>query len=122
MEGNINGKRQCGRKKSRLGNIEETTTRRINECCEVAPDREEWRRTIASNLWQETEQRKTCYCLSPEDQIGRKVVDREAEEVDETLGQGIMTDMGMSEAVGSAMVRERWRHMASNLFAETKLR
>ncbi|GFR92644.1 hypothetical protein ElyMa_004358300 [Elysia marginata] len=59
MEGKINGKRQRGRKrKSWLGNIEETTTRRINECCEVALDREEWRRTIASNLWQETEQRK----------------------------------------------------------------
>ncbi|GFS22390.1 hypothetical protein ElyMa_003362500 [Elysia marginata] len=58
MEGKINGKRQRGRKrKSWLGNIEETTTRRINECCEVALDREEWRRTIASNLWQETEQR-----------------------------------------------------------------
>ncbi|GFR73097.1 hypothetical protein ElyMa_000396700 [Elysia marginata] len=58
MEGNINGKRQRGRKrKSLLGNIEETTTRRINECYEVALDREEWRRTIASNLWQETEQR-----------------------------------------------------------------
>ncbi|GFS15240.1 hypothetical protein ElyMa_006766300 [Elysia marginata] len=56
--GEINGKRQRGRKrKSWLGNIEETTTRRINECCEVALDREEWRRTIASNLWQETEQR-----------------------------------------------------------------
>ncbi|GFS09661.1 endonuclease-reverse transcriptase [Elysia marginata] len=35
----------------------EKTTRRINECCEVALVREEWRRTIASNLWQETEQR-----------------------------------------------------------------
>ncbi|GFR77707.1 endonuclease-reverse transcriptase [Elysia marginata] len=58
MEGKINGKRQRGRKrKSWPGNIEETTTRRINECCEVALDREEWRRTIASNLWQETEQR-----------------------------------------------------------------
>ncbi|GFR75233.1 endonuclease-reverse transcriptase [Elysia marginata] len=58
MEGKINGKRQRGRKrKSWLGNIEETTTRRINECCEVALNREEWRRTIASNLWQETEQR-----------------------------------------------------------------
>ncbi|GFS20116.1 UDP-glucuronosyltransferase 2A1-like [Elysia marginata] len=59
MEGKINRKRQRGRKrKSRLGNIEETMTRRrINECCEVALDREEWRRTIASNLWQETEQR-----------------------------------------------------------------
>ncbi|GFS21492.1 endonuclease-reverse transcriptase [Elysia marginata] len=58
MEGKINGKRQRGRKrKSWLGNMEETTTRRINECCEVALNREEWRRTIASNLWQETEQR-----------------------------------------------------------------
>ncbi|GFS09442.1 hypothetical protein ElyMa_004782500 [Elysia marginata] len=58
MEEKINGKRQRGRKrKSWLGNIEETTNRRINECCEVALDREEWRRTIASNLWQETEQR-----------------------------------------------------------------
>ncbi|GFR75891.1 hypothetical protein ElyMa_003932400 [Elysia marginata] len=58
MEGKINGKRQHGRKrKSWLGNIEETTTRRINDSCEVALDREEWRRTIASNLWQETEQR-----------------------------------------------------------------
>ncbi|GFS08253.1 endonuclease-reverse transcriptase [Elysia marginata] len=48
MEGKINGKRQRGRKrKSWLGNIEETTTRRINECCEVALNREEWRRTIA---------------------------------------------------------------------------
>ncbi|GFR69487.1 retrovirus-related Pol polyprotein from type-1 retrotransposable element R2 [Elysia marginata] len=51
MEGKINGKRQRFRKReSWLGNIEETTTRRINECCEVALDREEWRRTIASNL------------------------------------------------------------------------
>ncbi|GFS19584.1 RNA-directed DNA polymerase from mobile element jockey [Elysia marginata] len=58
MEGKINGKRQRGRKrKSWLGNMEETTTRRINECCEVALNREEWRRTIASKLWQETEQR-----------------------------------------------------------------
>ncbi|GFR71091.1 hypothetical protein ElyMa_005670200 [Elysia marginata] len=58
MEGKINGKGQRGRKrKSWLGNIEETTTRQINQCCEVALDREEWRRTIASNLWQETEQR-----------------------------------------------------------------
>ncbi|GFR66139.1 endonuclease-reverse transcriptase [Elysia marginata] len=58
MEGKINGKRQRGRKrKSWLGSMEETTTRRINECCEVALNREEWRRTIASNLWQETEQR-----------------------------------------------------------------
>ncbi|GFS05534.1 endonuclease-reverse transcriptase [Elysia marginata] len=58
MEGKINGKRQRGRKrKSWLGNIGETTTRRINECCEVALDREEWRRTIASNLWQEKEHR-----------------------------------------------------------------
>ncbi|GFS24836.1 endonuclease-reverse transcriptase [Elysia marginata] len=59
MEGKINGKRQrVRRRKSWLGNIEETMTRRINECCEVALDREEWRRTIASNLWQETEQRE----------------------------------------------------------------
>ncbi|GFR73558.1 endonuclease-reverse transcriptase [Elysia marginata] len=58
MEGKINGKRQRGRKRrSWLGNIEETTTRWINECCEVALDREEWRRTIASDLWQETEER-----------------------------------------------------------------
>ncbi|GFR89333.1 endonuclease-reverse transcriptase [Elysia marginata] len=60
MEGKINGKRQHGRKrKSWLGNIEETTTRLINECCEVALDREEWRDTIASNIWQETEQHCT---------------------------------------------------------------
>ncbi|GFR74625.1 endonuclease-reverse transcriptase [Elysia marginata] len=58
MEGKINGKRQRGRKrKSWLNNIEETTTRGINECCEVALDREEWRHTIASNHWQEMEQR-----------------------------------------------------------------
>ncbi|GFS16838.1 endonuclease-reverse transcriptase [Elysia marginata] len=40
MEGKINGKRQRGRKrKSWLGNIEETTTRRIIECCEFALNR-----------------------------------------------------------------------------------
>ncbi|GFR75281.1 endonuclease-reverse transcriptase [Elysia marginata] len=53
MGGKINGKRQRGSKrKSWLGNIEETKTRRINECnsCEVALDREEWRRIISSNL------------------------------------------------------------------------
>ncbi|GFR61033.1 F-box/WD repeat-containing protein 4-like [Elysia marginata] len=64
MEGKIDRKRQrCRKRKSWLGNIEETTTRRINKCCEVALDREEWRRTIASNLWQETKQRDGSICM-----------------------------------------------------------
>ena len=53
LEGKVEGKRGRGRKrKSWIGNIEETTGKMINECCEIARDRSRWR-SMASNLRKE---------------------------------------------------------------------
>ena len=57
LEGKIEGKRGRGRRrKSWIENIEETTGQKINECCEIARDRDRWR-SMASNLLKEKEPR-----------------------------------------------------------------
>ena len=57
LEGKIEGKRGRGRRrKSWIKNIEETTGMNINNCCELARDRDMWR-AMASNLPTEKEPR-----------------------------------------------------------------
>ena len=57
LEGMMEGKRGRGRRrKSWTINLTEMTGRKMNQCCKIALDREEWR-TMASNLYAETEHR-----------------------------------------------------------------
>ena len=50
LEGKVEGKRGRGRRrKSWLGNIEEASGMKINQCCEMAKNREKWR-SMVSNL------------------------------------------------------------------------
>ena len=57
VEGKVEGKRGRGRRrKSWTGNIAEMTGECVNVCGELALDRTRWR-TMASNLYKETEPR-----------------------------------------------------------------
>ena len=57
LEGKIEGKRGRGRRrKSWIENIEETAGMKINQCCEIAIDRDRWR-SMTSNLRKEKEPR-----------------------------------------------------------------
>jgi hypothetical protein len=57
LEGKIEGKRGRGRRrKSWIENIEEITGKKINQCCEIAKNRNKWR-AMTSNLLREKEPR-----------------------------------------------------------------
>ena len=65
LEGKVEGSRGRGRKrKTWRGNIAEMISMNINKAGETALDRDKWRRTMASNLFAETEPSHT-QCLTP---------------------------------------------------------